>query len=237
MKIKRSLFQLGMLGGASAQVALGSISFDLQVDGLQSASGAAFPADGIVVLLADTAGNDFQTVVPTELGTSSGMVVGAGMTLDGVAGDDLVLWFDDLSNNGIDGLLAHYISNVELGTHGSTFLGEGNSLGLAWFPEASLAAGSIVEGSAYGFFSLGLGSLGSDWSVPADGTSSHSLYAFAETSQLLPYGAGSGDLVTSLFVADRIVRAAVEVIPEPATMVPLGLFGLMVALAVRRRQA
>ncbi|MGZ0656646.1 hypothetical protein ACWPKO_06635 [Coraliomargarita sp. W4R53] len=205
--------------------AYATISFDLQVDQLQALTGQAMPSSGVVMLLADTQSNGFGAV---EAFSFTGDL-STGFTSNGSSGDDLVLWVSDLTNNNVDGVMSAWASGVALGSYGSNTLSEGDALALVWFPDVSVADGLVEIGVSYGLFAEATGSLGSEWVTPADGSSAHALYAFTENSIMLPGGAASGALDSSLLVADQIT------VPEPAAAAAmLGLVTLGCALGRRR---
>ncbi|MDQ8194399.1 hypothetical protein QEH59_08175 [Coraliomargarita sp. SDUM461004] len=203
-----------------------TVSFDIQADQLQTAIlGEAMASSGVVMLLADTQDNGFGSVEPFSFGGD----LSSGLTSNGAAGDDVVLWVSDLTNNSIDGLLIGAATGITLGSYGSHTLSEGDALALVWFPDVSMIDGMVNFGAAYGLFDEVTGSLGSQWTMPADGTSGHGLYAFTENSILLPSGAESGTLSSSLLLADQIA------VPEPAAAAALlGCVTLGCALGRRR---
>ncbi|MDQ8207760.1 PEP-CTERM sorting domain-containing protein [Coraliomargarita sp. SDUM461003] len=204
----------------------GTISFDIQADQLQTLNaGEAMPTTGVVMLLADTDSNGFDAVEAFSFAED----LSTGITADGTSGDDLVLWYGDLSNSGMDGLLAAWLPSVSLGSYGSHTLSEGDALALAWFPEASMADGFIGVGASYGIFSQASGSLGSEWDVPADGSSSYGLYAFTQNSIMLPSGPESGALDSGLLVAN------LTTVPEPASAAALLGLAVLGGALVRRR--
>ncbi len=212
----------GMMPAANA-----TVSFDIQADQLQTlTAGEAMPTSGVVMLLADTQSNGFGTV---EAFSFTGDL-SSGVTSNGSDGDDLVLWYSDLASSATDGVLAGWAASVSLGSYGANTLSEGDALALVWFPDVSLIDGLVGVGQSYGLFDETAGSLGSQWITPADGASAYGLYAFTENSILLPGGAGTGDLASSLLVADQMT------VPEPAaTAALLGIVTL--GLAVCRRRA
>lgn len=215
-----------LCASAMMSAAYGSVSFDIQADQLQTLNqGEAMPATGVAMLLADTQSNGFGAVQAFSFTGD----LSAGITSNGNSGDDLVLWYSDLSASGMDGLLAGWAASVTLGSYGSNTLSEGDALALVWFPSVSLTDGSVGVGTSYGLFDEETGSLGSQWTMPADGSSSYGLYAFTDNSILLPGGAGSGTLDSGLLVANLIT------VPEPAAAAALvGLVTLGCALGRRR---
>jgi hypothetical protein len=184
-----------------------TVSFDIQADLLQTLNaGEGMPTSGVVMLLADTQSNGFGPVEAFSF-TSD---LSSGITADGSAGDDLVLWYSDLSSSGMNGVLAGWAAGIQIGDYGSHTLSEGDALALVWFPDVSLVDGLVGVGESYGIFDETTGSLGSQWTTPANGSSAYGLYAFSENSALLPYGENTGDLDSGLLVAD------LSTVPEPA---------------------
>jgi hypothetical protein len=184
-----------------------TVSFDIQADLLQTLNaGEGMPTSGVVMLLADTQSNGFGPVEAFSF-TSD---LSSGITADGSAGDDLVLWYSDLSSSGMNGVLAGWAAGIQIGDYGSHTLSEGDALALVWFPDVSLVDGLVGVGESYGIFDETTGSLGSQWTTPANGSSAYGLYAFSENSALLPYGENTGDLDSGILVAD------LSTVPEPA---------------------
>jgi hypothetical protein len=224
--MKKTSLTILLCAAGIVPAAHATVSFDIQADLLQTLNpGEAMSTSGVVMLLADTQSDGFGTV---EAFSFSGDL-SSGITADGSAGDDLVLWYGDLSASGMDGVLAGWAASIQIGDYGSNTLSEGDALALVWFPDVSLIDGVVGIGESYGIFDETTGSLGSQWTTPANGSSAYGLYAFSENSALLPYGEATGDLSSSSLVADQIT------VPEPAAASALlGLATLGLALSRRR---
>ena len=206
------------------------VSFDLQVDLLQTATaGVALPLTGLVLLAADTGNNGFGPVTVTSIGSGTGNVFSSGLTLNGAAGDDLILWRSDLSGGfNLAGLLLAAPS-LTRGTYGDVTWGTGAPLALLWFPNLTIDSTNTVAGTPYGLVSGG-SALGQPWVTPGD-VSAYQLY-FITTNDTNTTGL-DGTSLPSLLVASHTVSA----IPEPATtaaLVGLGVLGF--AMHRRRRR-
>lgn len=139
---------------AAATEALATVSFDVAVDRLNDASGAAAPSASLVFLVADTQGDG--------LGTARAGAIGVGVRLDGETGDDLVVHAADLSVLGVSGALALSTGALDFQMDGSGRWGAGDPLFLVWFPGLDLSDGQLPAGTAYGSLALGL--------TPGDGS-------------------------------------------------------------------
>lgn len=147
-------FTLSALLLLAVTVARATVSLEVAADRLDDVSGSPVPAGSLILLVADTDGDGLGQVVAGEMSLRS--------FLDGISGDDLIVHRSDLSALGIPGAYGVATGGLELGGSGGGQWSEGDVLYLVWFPNLSLANGSVPVGEAYGARALGL--------TPADGS-------------------------------------------------------------------
>lgn len=226
-KIIYSLIALIVVSAASNA----SISFDIQADQLQtSILGDAAPTSTLVMLIADINGDGIDPLIAGSIASGLGDMTSNGLLLDGGGGDDLLLWRGDLSTNGTPGLLVEF-ATLSLGTYGgatwSASSGGSNQLSLLWFPSLTQSSTTLAGGESYGIYSAATSpgdSTSSNWFTPSDGTTSHSLYAFTESSIFV------GDTPDANLVADMTVA-----VPEPSQIAAV-IGALALGLVVWRRR-
>lgn len=150
--IGAALTLLGALPAARA-----TVSFDLAVDRLENASGTPVGSGALVLLVADTDGDGLAQAVAGS--------IAVGASLDGPAGDDLIVFRSNLSSLGVGGgALGAATGGLALGGDWSP----GDPLYLVWFPDLTIAQTSLVSGQPYGARGLGV--------TPADGASESLVY-------------------------------------------------------------
>jgi hypothetical protein len=149
--IRFTFFALLLLAVNGARA---TVSLEVAADRLDDVSGSPVPAGSLVLLVADTDGDGLGQVVAGEVSLRS--------FLDGISGDDLIVHRSDLSGLGIPGAYGVATGGLELGGAGSGEWSEGDPLYLVWFPNLSLATGSVPSGESYGARVLGL--------TPVDGS-------------------------------------------------------------------
>ena len=154
-------FSLGCAGVASA-----AISLSLDAERLETGSGSAMPASGLLLLVVSTEDESFA------LPTADAFVPASS--------DDRVLATWDLSDGGgVAGVFSGLASNLAY----EPGFDPGDPLMLYWFPEATKASGSPGAGARYGLFRDDTGVLtGSVWEMPSDGTLLHALKFFTENA-------------------------------------------------------
>jgi len=170
-----------------------SISFDLQVEQITTVGGDPLPAAALVALVVDTAGDGFGDPLPLRLPAPSRNALETPTFLNGA--DDLVVWVGDGTVNGIAGITVAAPFDLMLGSYGGQSWQTGDRIALYWFP--TLTADSVELGSSvsYGRYAP----LETSWTTPADGSSSHPLYAFSTTATILARGDLDAGLLTALF--------------------------------------
>ncbi len=173
---------------------------------LDDASAVAIPQLSLAVLVIDSTGDGFA---PLNGGES--LTIGASW------GNDTVLQIEDLTAGGTDGL---YLGAVTV-TYGGTIT-SGDKMILYWFPTLTLSSTVLSNGDPFGSYrdDVGLDG-GAPWSLPADTGASLALNALT-----VSYG---GSLADGSLLANQVV-------PEPSTLVLVGL-GLLGMAALRRRSA
>lgn len=226
MNLKRLLVASSLIIASNAF----AVSFDLEADLLQTSTpGAAMSQSGLIMLVADTDGNGFGQAVATSIGSGTGDRTSDGLFLDGVGGDDLILFGSNLTDSGTDGVLAVFPS-LTLGTYGGKSWDQGDSLALVWFPGLTTSSSMTAANDSYGLFTSLTPDAGSVWSTPANNVGSYQLYIFTTNSAVLPAGAGTGTSSPSDLVA------GLTVVPEPSTYALIAALGCLGVIILRRRK-
>lgn len=163
---------------ASAVSARATVSFDLAVDRLETAGGAPVAPGTLAILVADTNGDGLAQAAAGSLALRA--------ALDGPGGDDLIVYRSDLSGMGLNGALGVSTGGLALDGSGIGQWSEGDPIYLVWFPNLTIASGSLAAGEAYGARSIGL--------TPADGGNDLLAYVAPSSSGsfggvLIPSGA------------------------------------------------
>ena len=133
-----------------------AVSVSISAEKLKDPGGFDMATSGILVLVADAAGDGFGGATDTSF----------------VQADDVVLGIFDLTGGGAAGAFS--------GSTNVTFegdVGEGDALGILWFPTL-VADGSGIENTTpaaavpYGMYTVSGAppSGGDEWTLPADGT-------------------------------------------------------------------
>jgi hypothetical protein len=215
-----------VLGSAGSRLRA-TITFDFQVDLIQTTLvGTPVPANGLVLLVADTSHNGFGAFGVTSLGGGNGAGDATSLALFTSAGsDDLIVWRGDLSVQG-PGVLTDTPS-FTLGTYAGATWNAGDPLALVWFPTLTLNSVATTPGVAYGLFSSATPLSGSAWVTPADGSSIYALIEITMNGATL----GPGPSPNSELVASQSVSA----IPEPSSVAMLAGVGALVVASIRRR--
>ncbi len=138
---------------ALATTARATVSFDVAVDRLNDSAGSPVAPGALAILVADTNGDGLGRVNAGSLALQT--------ALDGPGGDDLIVYRSDLSGLGVNGVLGVSTGGLALGGTGSGQWSEGDPLYLVWFPNLTVASGSLSAGEAYGATAVGV--------TPADG--------------------------------------------------------------------
>ncbi len=142
---------------------------------------------------------------------------GESLTVGASWGNDIVLQIEDLTAGGTDGL---YLGSMTV-TYTAPIT-SGDKIIMYWFPTLTLSSSSLSFGDSYGSYrdDVGLDG-GAPWSLPADTGAALALNALT-----VSFG---GSLVDGSLIANQVV-------PEPSTLVLVGL-GLLGMAALRRRSA
>lgn len=137
----------------AASGARATVSFDVAVDRLDDNNGVPVPAGALVLLVADTDGDGLGQAISGDVSLRA--------FLDGVTGDDLIVYRSDLTSLGIAGSYGASTGGLDLEGAGNAQWSEGDPLYLVWFPNLSLSSATLPVGEAYGARGLG--------QTPADG--------------------------------------------------------------------
>jgi hypothetical protein len=197
-----------MVSGACAQ----TVQFILQADLLKTSTGSALPTDRLLLLVADTAGDGFGSLTD-----------GSTLALnDFFAGDDRIIWRDDLSFDAIPGVYQKSTGTLTLNGGWNA----GDAVALIWFETLTLATSELTTGDRYGLYTHATGLDGSNaWTTPPSGSPELRFYT-SDSSTLFLGGSNAAILGRT----NDIV-----VVPEPSTYALLGA-GLVGMWAFRRRK-
>jgi len=233
----RLVLLLGALG-AGLRCRLGATeSISLQLDLLQTSTGAAMPTTGLVILVAGSggsspglieAGSSLANVSGSPSAAESEAVETQGVGLSTSTGTDLIVWAGNLVLNATNGLLETSFT-LTLGTYNGLTLAPGETLTAYWFPTLTTSSTSVAVGTSYGDFTATSPAAGSSWIVPADGSSAYELNVFTTNSAYLPTGPDTGTTPANELEAEWTV------VPEPADYA-LWCGGAALAWAVWRRR-
>lgn len=138
---------------AAVSPARATVSFDMAIDRLDDNNGVPVASGSLVVLVADTNGDGLGTAIAGSLALQT--------PLDGAGGDDLIIYRSDLSGFGGGGTLAVSTGGLDLGGVGAGQWSAGDPVYLVWFPNLTLADGSLSIGEPYGARAIGV--------TPSDG--------------------------------------------------------------------
>jgi hypothetical protein len=185
-----------------------NVTFSLVADQLKTSTGVALPTNRLLLLVADTGNNGFGFL-------SHGNTLNLG---DIFAGDDRVIWRDNLLANATPGL--YFSSTPSLALNGTW--GAGDSIAVLWFETQTLASTSVSAGDRYGLFTTLTPQDGSEvWTTPGSGLR-QLVFRTQDVGGFYPNSTGNANLV-------------VLPVPEPSTTVLFGGSVLLMAFLLRRR--
>jgi len=210
----RLVLLLGVIGVGLRCRLGGNETISLQLDLLQTSTGAAMPTSGLVILVAGSNGAspgliDAGSSLANLNGSTGQDVETQGVGLSTSTGTDLIVWAGNLVQNGVNGLLATSFT-LSLGNYNGLTLAPGETLTAYWFPTLTTSSTSVAAGTSYGDFTATSPAAGSSWIVPADGSSAYELNVFTTNSAYLPTGPDTGTTPANE------LEAQWTVVPEPA---------------------
>jgi hypothetical protein len=191
-----------------------TVTLFIDAEALKDASGTRISeGNGLVLIVADTLNNGFTSLL------DPGFSLTLGSTLNGTS-DDLIIAKYAVESGGFgDGCFQVTVPSLTLAGAWNA----GDAINLYWFPSLTPTTLTTPAGA---FYNLLTGTFGGFWSTPSDGGSFSMSWFTSDATELESGGPNAASLG----------NASLQIIPEPSTVVLVGM-AIAGSCFLRRRKA